>query len=266
MAKHLLLKLDAKMKAAKAAPVETGPVLCPVCGFDVRAGSEHAAEEEEILVRVEEDMRASRASRRPPPTLSGGGATAVPRPASPRAASPPAARPAPRTPRGAAAISAASAAATTARPPLLTRLPPRAVFVLIEALQSGAARQSLALANREWASNVRFWAGPSGRATRLALCLKNEEVDYCRGLGQLRAYQRELDKARAASEDESQLLFANAETLLRLSSILLRDLHDRFTDWKAGDSVCDVFLIAVQGLRVYATYYANYEVMLPGAL
>jgi hypothetical protein len=261
MAKHVLLKLDAKMKATKTASLAdaAAPLLCPVCGFDVRAGAERGTEEEEILVKVEEDMRVSRASRRaPPPSPSSAtSASVVPRPVSPRSVSPPtAARPTPRS-----AVPPRSPPKAT-----LTRLPWRAVFVLVEWLPSAAARQCLALTCQEWARNVRFWARASGRAMRLGLCLKNEEVDYCRGLMQLRTYQREMEKAHVISEDESRLLFANADTLERLSSILLRDLHERFAEWKPGDSVCDVFLIAVQGLRVYASYYANYEVMLPDTM
>jgi hypothetical protein len=74
---------------------------------------------------------------------------------------------------------------------------------------------------------------------------------------QLLVYKKELNLAR---EDD---VFCNVHTLLSLSLILTRDLSERFVEWKAGDSIADVFLIAVQGLRCYAAYYANFEVVLP---
>ncbi len=249
-AKQLLIKLDEKRKAAKQAVRSQPEVLvCPVCGFDLHHDGGRQAEEEELLTRVEEDMRVSRASRRPPPSLS------------PRSASPP---PSSKSPRQAVPRPAPVVAIARVH---LTKLPFRVVCLVLEYVAaSQAGRLSLALLNREWSRNVRLFVRGNGRSTRLASCLKNEEIDYLRGLEQLLTYRTAMEKAQVISGDESKLLFSNADTLARLSSILLRDLHERFAEWKPGDTVCDVFLIAVQGLRVYSSYYANNEVMLPGIL
>ncbi len=122
------------------------------------------------------------------------------------------------------------------------------------------SRSALRQANKEWARQATLFK-KNERSTRLALCFYLEELEYRKKLRDVLVYKADL-QSRLSSE-ESGVLFANTQTLLALSSILTRDLHGRFCEWRATDSIVDVFLIAVQGLRCYASYYSNYEVLLP---
>lgn len=234
MAKTLLVKLDGRLKAQKKAQAPLPP--CPVCGTLLGQGRPNAAEEEKVIASVEDNVRASRASRRPHPEAVRIVQTSPP---------PPPARP-----------------SSMSRKVYFTGLPFRFVFLLWRYVEGTKALQNLAMCNKEWARNARL-CRRFERPMRLYLSLYDEERLYQRRLEIILRYKDALEKAQMCSELEINGIFANVEMLLRLSCISTAEFRDRFQDIKPGDSAADVMLIICQGLRVYATYYANFEVTLP---
>ncbi len=278
-AKALLIKLDAKMKQAKQEERVRCEAVCPVCGFaSFEREQQDALQESLVLSKLQEDVRQSRASRRP---------------ASPR--TPPSANlhqqqqqqsvqarqiffffffclfvflsfskiPSPRRAMVVDRSPRVAASMIVATPPglkvVFTNLPFRVVFLIVDFVgQQHSAH--LALLNKEWAKNVALFKAHH-QSTRLALSFYTEELEYRKKLQELIVYKKEFELLMTS--DELSLVFSNVETLMTLSNILVKDLNERFGDWKAIDSIAEVFAIAVQGLRCYATYYANFEVILP---
>jgi hypothetical protein len=166
-AKALLIKLDAKMKLAKEGKRENTPFSCPACGFSADLHSKE--EDDQVLKKVHEDIRASRVSR-----------VAV--------TMPPPQKMSPRANRG-NAPGQSSPRRLVGPPPEIchfSRLPFRAVFVLADFCDTRSLG-ALSCANREWKTNVLLFK-QNDHAIRLGLGFYYEEQKYRLQLQQVWIY------------------------------------------------------------------------------
>lgn len=106
------------------------------------------------------------------------------------------------------------------------------------------------------------------KRTQVAHEILSTEVEYMRCLSIIRdVFKKPLQASLASnraiiSAANIQSLFADSETLLALSSLLLNDLSNRLDKWNSHQMLGDIFISFTNQLRAYTNFLNNYPVTL----
>jgi len=111
-------------------------------------------------------------------------------------------------------------------------------------------------------------ASAGEKRTLVAHEILSTELTYMNGLSIIhdvfkKPLQASLASNRAIiSSAHIQSLFADSETLLALSSLLVKDLSNRLDEWNSHQMLGDIFLRFTTQLRAYTNFLNNYPVTL----
>ncbi|XP_066028744.1 epithelial cell-transforming sequence 2 oncogene-like isoform X2 [Pocillopora verrucosa] len=117
-------------------------------------------------------------------------------------------------------------------------------------------------------SEARTGTSVGEKRAQVAHEILSTEVEYMRCLSIIQdVFKKPLQASLASnraiiSSANIQSLFADSETLLTLSSLLVNDLSSRLDEWNSHQILGDIFLKFTNQLRAYTNFLNNYPVTL----